>query len=299
MSSFVLATISILSGAFSLGAVSIVYMQFRTRIVRFMLLFILSLFLISTGFWSSALIRIPGLSRESVEPFLLLLQSAGSTINIIVLPYFMAALINLSLPPSAWKLVWLWNSLFIAGIVISYLLPGFTRFLPLMGAMLVITIVFWLIVAGLRRRTIRDRLLKKSILFFIIASAAFVPLLVLDMMITSIPIQSLSFLDNFSLPVYLMTINAGSFLFAGSFLNRDPLADESGVTDRFRQTYNISERETELVNKLLEGLSNREIADQLCISVKTVENHLYNIYRKTDVSARGQLIHMLHSWEKG
>ena len=38
-----------------------------------------------------------------------------------------------------------------------------------------------------------------------------------------------------------------------------------------------------------EGLSNRQIAEQLSISVKTVENHLTNIFRRLEISSRAQL----------
>ena len=42
-----------------------------------------------------------------------------------------------------------------------------------------------------------------------------------------------------------------------------------------------------LINK---GLSNQEISDKVVISVSTVKKHIYNIYNKTGVSSRGQLI---------
>jgi DNA-binding NarL/FixJ family response regulator len=38
-----------------------------------------------------------------------------------------------------------------------------------------------------------------------------------------------------------------------------------------------------------EGLSNREAAERLYVSVKTVDYHLQNIYRKLDVHSRSQL----------
>ena len=41
------------------------------------------------------------------------------------------------------------------------------------------------------------------------------------------------------------------------------------------------------------GRSNREIADQLVISVRTVESHLASAYRKLDVRSRVQLAPVL------
>jgi DNA-binding CsgD family transcriptional regulator len=38
-----------------------------------------------------------------------------------------------------------------------------------------------------------------------------------------------------------------------------------------------------------QGRSNREIAERLVLSTKTVEFHLTNVFRKLDVSSRGEL----------
>lgn len=284
------ASISFMSGAFALGAVSIIYLQYRTVISRYLLLFILSLFLISTGFWLGEMLQ--------STPFNLMVQSTGSTLNVLILPYLACALTNYSLPQKGVIVIWSWNILFILGMISVYISPDLYRYMPILGGMLVATILFWLVFLTGQLKNLRDDKLKKSLRFFLIASALFVIFLVLDMSITTLPIEELSFLDNFSMPLFLGAINMGSFFFAGNFLNRGAYADEEGVTELFCHTFEISKRETDLINKILEGKSNKEIADELFISIKTVENHLYNIYRKTDVKGRGQLTHMLHSWEK-
>jgi DNA-binding NarL/FixJ family response regulator len=45
----------------------------------------------------------------------------------------------------------------------------------------------------------------------------------------------------------------------------------------------LSTRERELLKLIAEGNKNREIADILCLSVKTVETHRYNLMRKLDI----------------
>lgn len=298
ISAFLFATASFVSGAFSLGAISVLYLQFRTRVVRFLLLFVLSLFLISGGFWTNALARIPSINMSAIQQILLMFQSAGSAINVIILPFLTAALINLSLNPPAVLFIWIWNGLFITGAGAAYLFPGKIWLLPLMSILFVLTILFWLAVLTIGLSRLSDRNMRKPLLFFVIITFLFIPLLILDILITSLPIESLAFLDNFSLPLYITAINGGSFLFGGSFLNRAAYVDDGQATDAFRKAFGISPRETDIVNKLLLGKSNREIGEELFISIKTVENHLGNIYRKTDVTGRNQLIHMLHTWEK-
>lgn len=54
----------------------------------------------------------------------------------------------------------------------------------------------------------------------------------------------------------------------------------SGFLENERQSRELSGREREILKLLAEGYSNREIADFLSISVKTVETHRANIMRK-------------------
>ncbi|MEW6586407.1 MAG: response regulator transcription factor [Nitrospirota bacterium] len=55
----------------------------------------------------------------------------------------------------------------------------------------------------------------------------------------------------------------------------------------------LSQREKELLEFIYRGLTNKEIADRLFISEKTVKTHLYNIYRKLNVSRRTEAISLL------
>ncbi|HEX4776442.1 MAG TPA: response regulator transcription factor, partial [Acidimicrobiia bacterium] len=48
----------------------------------------------------------------------------------------------------------------------------------------------------------------------------------------------------------------------------------------------LTDREAEVLGLVATGLSNKEIAAQLGLSVKTVSRHLSNIFTKIDVSSR-------------
>jgi len=52
----------------------------------------------------------------------------------------------------------------------------------------------------------------------------------------------------------------------------------------------LSEREKEILAKVAQGYSNKEIADQLVISVKTVETHKSNLMEKLDLRTRPDLV---------
>lgn len=59
--------------------------------------------------------------------------------------------------------------------------------------------------------------------------------------------------------------------------------------------YTITEREHEVIRKVLEGKSNAEIGDELFISLATVKTHLHNIYKKTGVNNRFELLTMIQN----
>lgn len=69
--------------------------------------------------------------------------------------------------------------------------------------------------------------------------------------------------------------------------------DEISSLDEIFLNYSISKREKEIITLILDGKTNREIEDALFISLKTVKNHVYRIYRKMGVNNRVQLINLV------
>ncbi|GEM_PF-3224590 len=52
----------------------------------------------------------------------------------------------------------------------------------------------------------------------------------------------------------------------------------------------LTQKEVEVVQCMTTGLSNKEIAEELYVSVETVKSHLKNVYRKLDVNNRIQVL---------
>jgi len=73
---------------------------------------------------------------------------------------------------------------------------------------------------------------------------------------------------------------------------------ETGTTGNPRALgIELSKRELQVVRLLCDGMSSKEIGRELHISVKTVENHRYNIYRKCKVDGIAGL--MRHAIKRG
>jgi len=63
--------------------------------------------------------------------------------------------------------------------------------------------------------------------------------------------------------------------------------------DNLNQAWSLlSRRENEIVALVKRNLNNRQIAKRLCLSIRTVENHITRIYFKTDTKSREELINL-------
>lgn len=62
----------------------------------------------------------------------------------------------------------------------------------------------------------------------------------------------------------------------------------NGELDNQIKHSKLTKREVEVLKLITQGLLNKEIANQLCISEKTVKNHVSNIFKKIEVSDRTQ-----------
>jgi len=63
------------------------------------------------------------------------------------------------------------------------------------------------------------------------------------------------------------------------------------------QIYDLTETEIKIIKLVLTGMTNKEIADELYISEKTVKFHLYKVFKKLKVKNRSEL--MLFGFRNG
>ena len=91
----------------------------------------------------------------------------------------------------------------------------------------------------------------------------------------------------------IRTVMAGRY-----WVVREPVTDivaamqdlQNGISQRQpSRDFGLTDREQEIVGLIVEAAGNKEIADRLRISEKTVKNHLTNIYDKLGVSGRLEL----------
>jgi len=73
----------------------------------------------------------------------------------------------------------------------------------------------------------------------------------------------------------------------------------SPIVTATAQPLPLTDREREIAMLVAGGLSNRQIADRLSVSVRTVDGHLYRIFAKLGVTRRDQLVRLVSADRSG
>ena len=98
----------------------------------------------------------------------------------------------------------------------------------------------------------------------------------------------IAFLSILFIKRFLVRLRTGAALVKAG--TRKNTAEETPtVVPRFSDKFGITNREGEVLCLLAAGKTNREIADELNVSVGTVKAHVHNVFKKTDTASRKEL----------
>ncbi|HCJ95312.1 MAG TPA: helix-turn-helix transcriptional regulator [Sphaerochaeta sp.] len=97
-----------------------------------------------------------------------------------------------------------------------------------------------------------------------------------------------------SYPIYFMAFSIIILVYLFIYFKRMPHAPVRELTYEHVSKFHITEREYEVVKHIKSGFTNKEIASALGISVNTVNNHVANIFFKTQVRSRIDLLNVLN-----
>jgi DNA-binding CsgD family transcriptional regulator len=173
----------------------------------------------------------------------------------------------------------------------SHLLPenSYKAFITIYGIIFYGLLGFTFFTGLFAGRSIGDRILKKvrtvtfstcfiflaPLIFFYLTGSPHAIAICIAMLFTSIAVENL--------------------IFAVMYSSQPSYFTNGAITSHFITRFTISDREKEIIELLLEGKSNKEIANDLFISPRTVENHLSSIYQKTALNSRVQLVNLIRA----
>ncbi|WP_320127950.1 helix-turn-helix transcriptional regulator [uncultured Sphaerochaeta sp.] len=152
----------------------------------------------------------------------------------------------------------------------------------------VFVVGFCLIVMLKNLNSVEDKRARATCIATIIVSATMLPAIILSLFYP--PIKPLMY------GIYFLafSITILTFLFM-EFIgkNREILHAHKDLTLLDLESYHITEREFGIIQLISKGLTNKEIASELSISANTVNNHVANIFSKTKVRSRIDLLNLL------
>lgn len=159
----------------------------------------------------------------------------------------------------------------------------------------VINVIYCIVVMLISRSSIENKLVKDAVFTFSIISLTTVPLLVLSALFTDWRSLAFSIIETAYFIMHLV------FMFiAIEKAEEDSLKKKREGEPKIEDwaEYKITEREFEVIKLIKKGMTNKEIGYELKISVNTVNNHIANIFQKTGVKSRIDLLNVLQesSW---
>jgi DNA-binding CsgD family transcriptional regulator len=292
---FLFYLISLSTGVLSIGISTGIYLHYRREPILYYILFLVSLALIIIALSITRyLANLRALYFTRFFSPTDVLGFTGLIMVMVILPRFLHSLI--ARPYSKLKKFFFPGLASFQAVII--LLSGFyeleERFIVYFSFPFIFVFLYCLVFISTSIGKSGNPLLKNGIIVFFILSLLYFPLNLLEMIRERYSFFNVSYeFELLTLPLYFFALNLFSIIFGLLFFDQPSFIEKGRVTEYFQRSYGISSRESEIIEYLVSGFSNEEIADKLFISTKTVNNHIYNIFQKTGVKNRVQLVNLL------
>lgn len=214
------------------------------------------------------------------------LLAANVSFLIAFVPYFTTWIIA-----QPWRnpfrfLFYVFAASYMALSILDLVFPGTWVFQSSMMLVFVGTLFFCIAVIIKNLKTITQHDVRTVSKAIIILSFVMIPLLAISMIFPQV--------RYISYPIYFMAFSIIILVYLFIYFHRMPHAPVHELTYERVARYHITEREFSVVTLIKDGLTNKEIAAKLDISVNTVNNHVANIFAKTKVRSRIDLLNVLN-----
>ncbi|MFT8313732.1 MAG: helix-turn-helix transcriptional regulator [Clostridium sp.] len=239
---------------------------------------------------------------KDVESFIIILSRIFDITGTSLSSFFGLFLINSLLGKeisNTKKIIILFVSAFQLIAITIYYLSNAIYLGYTVRASIILVIVYELLITILSYKQIGNKDFKKAVNVFTIITLIFLPFFIFESFRVYIPVlEDVILLKILSLPSYFLVINICSLGFANRYFNSPAFIEDDKLTEFFIKKYSITEKEIEVIEMLLAGLTYKQIAENLYIANKTVDNHIQNIYKKLEVTSKIQLFNLVRSKEK-
>ena len=177
------------------------------------------------------------------------------------------------------------SGIFIALSVLSLIFPFISVFATVASGVFIFALFFSISIILKNLKDIASKDVRKVSKTTIIITFSMIPLVILSLIFPD--------LRNFFYPLYFLAFSVTIMVYLFLYFKKMPHEANAPPTLESLSEYRISEREFSVILLIKEGLTNKEIAANLAISANTVNNHIANIFTKTQVRSRIDLLNVL------
>ena len=171
----------------------------------------------------------------------------------------------------------------------------------MLSSTLFLVILYCLIFIYFNYKTIVNKYKKRILKVLLLSTVLFFPYMYLDT-----KTEQISFLNQWfpygllSLPLFYMVWNLLSIYLIAKYFKQDirmkvnSSEEQEEEYDNFFAKFSITNREQEIILLLIKGYTYNQLAEELFISLATVKTHVHNIYTKTEVKNKFQLLKLMN-----
>lgn len=181
------------------------------------------------------------------------------------------------------------------GVSVLWIVLGLPVFSILQYILWTLAVLYCILMLLHERKSIEEKSVRTACFTLIIVSLALLPVVILSMV--------MPYFRSISIPILCLAYTIAFLVFLFTAIHHQTELVEKPEHPEFSyeavsMKYHITEREFEVIKLIKAGLTNKEIASELSISVNTVNNHIANIFSKTGVGSRIDLLNLLQeaSW---
>ena len=184
-------------------------------------------------------------------------------------------------------------------MILSFALQHNIVFYAVMNGIFYASMGYSLIVAAVSLKKIEQRSFKVITGIYILLSCIFIPFFFFETFISRIfPNLKGEAYHMWALPLYYFWWNVLVLGYLVNYFYNIRRGEYGRISDEFIQQHRITKQEQKIIGLILRGRSNRYIAQDLHISVSTVNNHVANIFEKTGYHSRFELITLINTSSK-
>lgn len=292
----IISIISLFTGVSSLSISYFIYKNNNKLILKYFIAFIASLFAIQNSITLNLYIKYTNEVNSLLIFFSKILDFFGTSFSTLLGLIFVHLIFNIHLTKIKKKLIFYLFSLQLIGIGIYYLFhtPNILKFL--LQASIILVIMYEIYICLKNYKKVKNKYLKKTLKLLILITLIFLPFMIAEYCKQYISIISnLDIIKVISFPCFFLCINIVIIFFVMNYFSKSSYTENNKLTDYFKDKYQITDKQSEIIELILEGKTYKQIAEELYISPKTVDNHVQNIYKKLNVKSKIQLSNFIYS----